>query len=287
MNNFSEWAFAKSSKLATALHRFMIEAYKRITDKKAGGTDFGTHITEGDMRVLGRKVYSLYSKENGKIEFLRRVKDEATNMESISFVATENRDGTKLWSVYKGNVSSMIKKNEQIAHLLLKRSVDLVTLLLWLVRNQIYTRGSFLYLVAGKSPVSLAEIERLLKEIQAHFRPVPIWELKNEYLIKEALIEKVMVIINYELPRSVSRVETLHICYANSWGEIFSFPMGAEEGFKKFVSILKNTGREFSFSDSTKFELFIPKGDARPRLKKEMNEFFVRMMPLLNEKANG
>lgn len=282
MNAYWVWDFKRLASLASSLHGFMLEVYKRLTDQIATRPNVKNLITDADLTVLGRKLFTLYAKKPGKIEYLKRVKDEAERLEAISFAASIKPGLKPVWTVYKSNITSSVAKGMDVENQAINKSFDLVELMMWLTQNRIYSKGSFLYYIPNQRiPASLKDLQLLLEMIHDHFPAISLSELKGEDLLGRAVTRRMVVVVNLLTERWKREIETIHMLYQNSYGEAFCYMENYLEGMSRILSTLKETGPNFRPGDPALFDIFVPAGENQVRLKKQAMDFiYQKFTPL-------
>ncbi|MGK7345473.1 MAG: class I adenylate cyclase [Candidatus Nitrospinota bacterium M3_3B_026] len=281
MNGFSSWDFKKVAALASSLHNFMLAVYRRLTDRVARKPNVERIITDTDLTLLGRKLFTLYSKKPGKIEYLKRVMDELEGLDAVSFIAEIKHGRRPVWTVCKGNITSRVAKGGSVKEIAVKSAPDPVELLAWLRLNRVSRKNTFFYLIPSESPVSLTDLQELMDRITSIFPDMDLASLAKEDLLSRAVVERALVVVNFTTPRWESEVESLHVIYMNSWGEVYCHALSAAEGYSKLLDILLQT-RENSFSvhDASVFDIYVPKGDNRTRLRTRISDFLMsRFLP--------
>ncbi len=277
MNNYQNWDFKKMGGLANSFHDFMIETYKSLTDTISRQENVKSLISENDLTVLGRKLFTLYSrKPAGKIQFLKRVMNEAEKLDSISFAAQFEGRKTPMWVAYRGNITSDIAKGYSVDHLALTKSQDPVTLMIWLTINRIYDKNTFLYFIPNQTPLSLQDVQELMSAIMALFPAMFLRDLKAEDLVSGSYVTRAMVVVNLLSKRWIEEIETLHVLYSNSWGEFFCHPLPARQGLAKLREALGQTIPGFSIKDKTVFNIIAPKGDNKMKLKNKIDAILLK-----------
>jgi len=282
MNTYWQWDFKRLASLASSLHGFMLEVYKRLTDQIATRPNVKTLITSNDLTVLGRKLFTMYARKPGKIEYLKRVKDEAERLEAISFAATIKPGLKPVWTVYKSNITSSVAKGMDVENQAINKSADPVELMMWLTQNRIYSRGSFLYYIPNtRAPASLKDLQLLLEMIYDHFPSITLSDIKSEDLLGKAVALRMVVVVNLLSERWKREVDTLHTLYQNSYGEAFCYVDNYLEGMSRILSTLNDTGSHFRISDPSLFDIFVPAGENQLRLKKSTMDFiYQKFSPL-------
>lgn len=276
MNNFPSWDFRKTAKLATYLHNFMLQVYKDITGRVATKPNIKRLITDEDLTMLGRKLFTLYSRKPGKIEYLKRVMDEMEWLEGVSFAADIKKGQKPIWSLYRDNITSQVAKGQQVENQALKKANDPVELMTWAWINRIYARNSFIYFIPNQTPLSLKDLQQALERISSLFPEVSLVDLKKEDLLGKAMVERVLVLVNFLTERWKDDIEQLHIVYSNSWGEIYCHTLNAKAGFAKLLDVLLQTRRGFSTNDHGFYDVYVPNGDHQVRLKNQMLDFLTK-----------
>lgn len=281
MNDFSSWDFKKVAALAASMSNFMLAVYRRLTDRVARKPNVERMITDTDLTMLGRKLFTLYSKKPGKIEYLKRVMDELEGLDTVSFIAETKRGRKPVWTVLKGNITSRVARGENVKDLVIRSAPDPVELLTWLRLNRVSRENAFLYLIPNESPVSLTDLQELRDRIASILPDVDLAALTKKDLLSGAVVERALVVVNFTTPRWEGDVESMHVIYMNSWGEVYCHALSAAEGYSKLLDILMQT-REAGFSvhDSSMFDIYVPRGDNRARLRTRISDFLMsRFLP--------
>lgn len=285
MNGYRTWEFQQIAALANSLHNFMILLYKRINSEALADSRINALITDTDLTVIGRKLFTLYAKKDDKIEYLKRVKDENVAVDAVSFVVTEKRGGAPTWSVYKGNIISQIKRGLSVESQFLRRAADPVALMMWLTQNRIAARNTFFYLEPGSSPVSLADLQALAARLFALFPAVELADLDGRDMLSQAVVNRLLVAVNFASHRWVADLEKLHLVYTTNWGEAFCQQAEGTAGLQKLLATLTRTPANFSISDPNRFDIFVPKGERAIPLKAKLGEFLAARYNPLKRKA--
>ncbi|MBI5814375.1 MAG: class I adenylate cyclase [Nitrospinae bacterium] len=285
MGGFKNWDFQSSAKLASSLHGFMLEVYKNLTDRISTQPNVKHIITDTDLTVLGRKLFAIYSKKPGKIEYLKRVKDEATHLEAISFAAAIKRGSKPVWGVYKDNITSMAAKGMSIDHLYLNKGADPVELAMWLVHNRIFHKNSFLYFIPNQTPVSLKDIQTIIEKMTTLFPYVALADLKKEELMAKAKVRKILLVVNLLTDRWKKDIDTIQLVHYTSWGEYYCETLGHHSGLLRLLELLNDTPPDFFVSDSAKFDIYVPPGENQVRLKRQITDFISQKFTPLKRKA--
>jgi len=218
LNNYEKWSFDERVALGKQVNNFIIDSYKRL---KKMGAESNVQINETDMTVLGRKLFTFFSKKENKIGFLPKSFEEGLRQERItlSFVKPEKKMG--VWKVYPGTAATKELEEGTMEDQVLKSSYSLPEILFWLVLNGIWTKDTDIALIARESPLSTAEVQDVLFFMTNFFPPAKVDALDNKDLLVTSKVERVLAILNYGMGDNVKKVGRLEVIHSTSWGELF------------------------------------------------------------------
>ena len=271
MNQHRKWDFSQNMEFGARIHSFMINTYKAITDNISNDSDAKSFISDTDLTILGRKIFTIYDRrDRSKIDFIKRVMNEYKYLDAISFAVTSDQGKGEQWSVYCGDVRSAITKDKQASNALMRTGKSIASIILWLAQNQIYGKSVFFCFVPDKQiPVSLGDLQRFCQEVRSFFPVVDVSELESKVLLEKAVVTKIMVVLNFSSNRWKDEIEKLTIMYTSSWGESFCYALDATAGFAKLLEIIDQTSDDFYWRDAKRFALFVPAGSNKARLTRE------------------
>ncbi len=278
MNNFKSWQYSKVAELGLEIRNFMLDTYKDLTKDLASVNSENRVISDRDLHILGRKLFAIYDKKNpAKIPRMNRVMNEIKNVEAITFSVVIKPGQAPVWAVYNGDIRSQAAKGVGIEQHLLNKARDPISLVMWLVQNQIYGLNTFLYLVPHKQlPVALTDLQGLARNVREFFPGLDIKDLSHDDLLSRARVKRIFVVINYLSPKWKNEIETLHILYSTSWGESFCHVLPAKKGLSKLLDVLGQTSAGFVISKRKIFRTFIPKGSNETKLLKDLKDYLVK-----------
>ncbi len=278
INFFKSWDPGKVAQLASQVHNFMLDTYKELKDDIDKQPNVKSLITDRDLTILGRKLFTIYDKKDkDKIEFVKRVMDENMELEALTFKAAVKRGRPPMWEVYRGDIVNLAAKKRSIDKYLVKKGPDLVALMMWLVQNHVCWNKSLLYFIPESTlPVSLQDLQKLMGRISELLPPVSIGDLKNDDLVKSARAERILVVVNLLSQRWKQDIDFIHILYTTSWGESFCHALPADKGLPKLLNVLNQTRRDFSINNRKMFDIFTPKGETDVKLGRKMKDFLLK-----------
>ena len=220
LNNFKEWPFDQSVKLGNEVNKFIIESYKRLSQT---GATSNAMINATDLTVLGRKLFTFYSKKEKKVEYLPKTFEDSLHQDQITFTMTPSRTGGEnLWKVYRGPGSAADLKSDKIEPNLLRQTRNLPDLLIWLVANGVWDQRTQVNLQSRESRLTAANLQDILDSLGEYFPPINVGHLPNDDLIKDSEIRRLCVIINLGETSQGQGIRRVDVIYRTSWGEVYT-----------------------------------------------------------------
>lgn len=214
------WNFRQLAGLGNAVHRYLINTYKRLRKIFRSFQDKGQWtITERDIAVLGRKLFTFYEKKTDKVDFLRSISRDSMGQEEITIHVTKT-NGHNLFLALQGKLDNhKVKAN---ADMILRRERGLIPLLVWLWVNGLLHTETNLYLTKVFFPFSLADIRELVKVMHTCLPKVDFAHISGQQLLQPERIMHALVVVNLEkLPVKGNKKLFSTIISANSYGEFF------------------------------------------------------------------
>jgi len=287
MNNYDNWNFERMSKLGSQLHGFLLETYKRLTDNLKKKEQNETMISEGDLTILGRKLFSFYGKKTGKVELIKKASDDALRLESVTFNPTIIRGKPPIWNVMRGNVTTLLARGINMDDAIVKKGKILPEVVFWLVVNNIVDVRTFFHLVSSPLSVSLNEIQSLVRLISEFMPNVQISSIDNSYLIHRAKVTKLLVVANFHSKDWTKNIDEVTIMFRNTYGESFVSTFPGEEGMNRAAAIYANA-QQLGIENPTQFFMtFIPDLENSQKLEKLLNNTILsRMKQFLRSKSS-
>ncbi len=275
MNGYEEWNFEMMAKLGTELHAFLIDTYRRVTDELKGREEVKSRITQEDLTVLGRKIFSFYKRKPGKIDPVKKASDDALRQESLTFMAEVKMGRKPVWAVCRGNVSTDVARRVNVEHTVIRKSASLAELVCWLTVNQVIDAGTFVHLIPNPLPVHLKTIQDLVKAVAEFMPPRAIASLPNEALLKAERVTELMAIANLVAQPWAKEMEELVVLYRNSHGENFCEVLDGKSGPERLAALAPLMAPGAAGNVNGVFRLFIPRSESSAKVEKAIRTTFV------------
>lgn len=218
LNAYDKWSFAKRVALGKQVNNFIIDSYKRL---RKSGADAKVQINQTDMTVLGRKLFTFFSKKENKIDYLPKSFEDSLRQDRITFVFEKPAKKAGLWKVYPGSITTTDLEEGTHEDQILRKSYNLPEILMWLVLNGIWAKDTNTTLIARESPLSAAEVQDLLFFITDFFPSFNVGALKNDELLADSQVVRTLAVLNYGAGEKVNKVAKLEVIHSTSWGELF------------------------------------------------------------------
>jgi len=268
LNDYENWDFETTLKLGSELHQFLIETYRNVTDTVKAMPDAKSNISETDLTVLGRKLFSFYNRKPAKIDPIKRASDEGLRQESITFIPIIQMGKKTVWVCHRGNILAEVARKANVDHSIIRKSTSLAELICWLTVNMVIDTGTFLHLVTNPQPVHLKTIQELVKLI-ADFMPyTSISAIKNETLLAAPEITAMLVTVNFTSQPWAKEMEELTVLYSNSHGEKFVETLDAKTAPARIAAIASQAHTPALINPLQFFRVNIPKSDNSARYEK-------------------
>lgn len=166
----------------------------RFLSQYARGHGIDSSMTERDLNLLGRKLYSVFQKKAGKVEFLNPgiannlwEENLAIHHSSTQPFQAESNE----WLLYR----DLTTASDASFQATIRKSSQLIELLAWLYFNQILTPNTRLSFVPGATEVRLFEVQSILRAL-AQTLPVPLAPVTQQSYQKKLAIARLILFIN-------------------------------------------------------------------------------------------
>lgn len=262
LNSYKEWSFKKVLELGAEVHNYMIKTYQSLADRLKEESTGSQIITETDLTILGRKLFSFYSKKLNKLVNLRKAFEDGLLQDDVTFHAMYGKKRKIVWNIYRGQLSRVDLEHEEAKNHLLRQDYDLIFIIIWMVFNRICDLQTRMYLTPNPTDVVLADIQRLVKELYDFFPDFGISSLNNEDLLSKDKKTKIFVIINFFSDRGKWDVESVALFFLTTWGELFyeNYDGIPKMGMEKVCKYIKELPLKDMENLPHHVRIFAPKG---------------------------
>lgn len=214
------WQFKKQQETGKRVHAFLLATYTRLRNQQSAFQDnVDNAITQRDLSILGKKLFSFYESKPGKIPYLHSLSRYDIGQQEITFYFSKQR-GNSIYSAYQGRLSwEEIRKKKAI---LIHQEQDLVQLVVWLVINGIVQKKTQLYMVEHHLLVTLDDIQKLTDKLLAIFPLISFSRISADEMLSSEKIIKALAVVNlHKEPVKGSKDLRSDIITQNNYGEYF------------------------------------------------------------------
>ncbi len=254
--NYQHWTYRELVDLGARIHDYLINTYKRLRwyFRRFEREKTGLTITEHDIAVLGRKLFTFHHKKEGKVEYINTISRERMAMDEITLHVARLK-GEDVFFAFQGEHTHLTIKDNK--HRIIKRDPHLIRLLVWLQINGILTRHTTLHLTKNYLPVELADIQELTATLLATFPVINFSHISSDQLLAPERITQALAVVNFDkAPVRGNEEIRSTIVTCNSYGEYFVEDHATIAQYKAaLVNLL--TGHEVSRWNHN-LEVYIP-----------------------------
>ena len=228
LQNFDSWKYDEQIEFGTRLFRFMLELYREISK------DHETVSSESDKRdltILGRKISACFLKKNDKIPILQKPVSQL----NLS-ILTLNFNG-EYWQTYSGDEkASPIFSSEHI--------IENISFMVW---NNLFVEN-WVRMRPNPTNITLKEIINLGKRIKDFFGSYANLNNELQNYLKQEQIEKVLIIVGFDINPWNEQTTSYSVVYLNNWGELFTKQFNTTEQFEAFLKSFSQKQRDIEIS---------------------------------------
>ena len=149
-------------------------------------------ITNEELMILGRKLHAAFERKAGKIEWINPGISRDLHEESLSLVQ-ERRDEQDLWQLYRGSYAELQLRHTAVEPI--KRSRNLVELLLWSYCNGILNMDTKLDVISNSFQLSNIQRQQVLQSLH-QWLPLPLPPLSHEQFKQSAQPTRLLLLFN-------------------------------------------------------------------------------------------
>ncbi|OGQ99742.1 MAG: adenylate cyclase [Deltaproteobacteria bacterium RIFOXYD12_FULL_55_16] len=262
--HFRDWKYKELVAFGAKVHDYLIETYKRLRwIFKSFSADTGLTITERDISILGRKLFTFYEQKDHKIDYIRSVSRDLMEQENLTIHITRH-EGSFNYYAFQGQLDHDSMKSHIGS--MIKREDNLIRLIVWLLVNGILSAKTQIHLTKNFVPIDLADIQKLTELLIKTFPIIHFSRISPANLLKRETVLRALVIVNFK-KEPVKGAKTLKsiIVTENSYGEYF---------IQEYTTViqLKNAMRTLLTQHyvsrwNNNLEIFIPAQDEQSYIK--------------------
>jgi len=262
--HFRQWTYKELLSFGARVHDYLIETYKKLRwIFTRFETETGLTITERDLSILGRKLFTFYEHKANKIEYIRSVSRDLMWQEDITIHITR-QEGVFYYYAFQGrHDKDSVRTNPSI---MIKREENLVRLIAWLIINGIISSRTRLHLTRNLLPVDLVDIQKLAEVLIRTFPVIHFSHIRPANLLKKETVLRALAIVNLEKePVKGAKTTKSTMVTENNYGEYFIQEYTTLAQLKSAMRTLLSQHYVSRFNKN--LEIFIPPQSEQAYLK--------------------
>ncbi|MFZ5758967.1 MAG: class I adenylate cyclase [Thermodesulfobacteriota bacterium] len=214
------WNYKELLSIGTRVHAYLLDTYNRLRWlRKSFQEETERAISDRDLSILGKKLFSFYDVKPDKIPYLHTLSRQVMGQADLTFHVSRQEE-TTFYAVFQGRVEAdALKEN---LSLLIKRDTDPLHLLMWLVINGILQKESRIHLIRNYLNVHLADVTTLADLLLKTFPLFTFSEISANELLSQEKVTRALVIVNFDKePVKGSQTLKSALITVNNYGEYF------------------------------------------------------------------
>lgn len=175
----------------TLLVNELSNSYRLLTDLHKN-TFAQAAISNEELMILGRKLHAAFERKAGKIEWINPGISRDLRESTLS-AAQENEDGQDRWQLYRGSQQELAQRLTTAEPI--KRTRNLVELILWAYCNGILTLDTKLDILSEQLQLSNIQRQQVLQTMQ-QWLPLPLLPVDHDQFKKNAQATRLLLLFN-------------------------------------------------------------------------------------------
>ena len=192
LDSRSQWKVRQVSSERRTLVNELNHSYRFLTHF-ARTQNAISSINQRDLNVLGRRLYAAFERKAGKIEFVNPgiAPDMAEDTLTLVQLPNKREPGQHQWGLYSGNLATHEWENFTP----IKRSRELLELLVWCHRNSVIDSGTHIALHPGESDLTEQELFNLQEAVQQSI-VLPLEAVAEQTLLIPSVPSEILLLVN-------------------------------------------------------------------------------------------
>ncbi len=249
-----EWQLQTVLEERRDLIRTLTQSYRKLSQFARHQASI-SHISEQDLTILGRRLYSAFEKKAGKIELVNRGITPDLYESQVTLHESQQTGKPTSWLLYSGMVN--IEEAQRLTPM--KRASSIMDLLSWCHFNKIIGAETLIQCFMRDSELGVREIRTIMNALSELFPAGEIHGSSSSELTDNGRIRQAVLFINVGIKPKVAKLrEGEHLASTNnnalsygglhenlaisfdllietSWQEIFSFHYSGIEGLMEAI----------------------------------------------------
>ncbi len=242
LRKVKDWDVREQINFGNQIFQLLLKIYKEIS---VAAPNVVSESDTRDLTILGRKISAYYVKKKNKISIIQKPTGDL-NISNITIILKND-----IWHAFNDNDFSIP----------LVSGSSIVYLMAYLVWNDLFS-STGIRMRPNSSNVTLQEIINLGNKMLSFFNTCHALEIDFKNYLKEETIEKMMVVLDFEISPWYVNNRDYSVIFLNSWGEIFVRQFSSTQKFEAFMRKISQKHKNIQISyfvqrNASSFEKFI------------------------------
>ncbi|MCB2184130.1 MAG: class I adenylate cyclase [Desulfobulbaceae bacterium] len=255
MAKLHDWQYKELLATGTRVHAYLLDTYNRLRWlRKSFPEETGRAITDRDLSILGKKLFSFYDVKEHKIPYLHTLSRKAMKQKHLTFHASKY-ENVIYYYVFQGkHDTESIRQNTDSQ---IKRDTDPIHLMMWLTINGIMQKGTRIHITKNFLNVNLPDLQNLADTLLNNFPLFNFSNISADELLSTESVTRALVIVNFDKePVKGSSTFKSTIITVNNYGEYFMHYYTTLVQLKNAIRVLLT--RHYVSRWNNNLEMYIP-----------------------------
>ncbi len=267
------------------MNRFFLDVYVRLSDWLESAKLKERRISDKDMTVLGRKLFTYFERREGKVPFIYPGNAPKNPPAGVSLTNDTDQSGKKYWLLFDTLIQNLANYKFEAFTEPIARFNTIMEMLTWMVINKMWKPDSRMRFLSNVSVYKSVDVLEILKGMYDFFIEAGQVEPSREDYLSDKVILKVFAVPNLGMGHTPGEITRVDMVLFDSWGEYECVRKKTQKAYMETVNLMK-TARMYSKQLSLK--VVAPPSQNDPGLAQEF-EFGIDRISAdeLNAKKSG
>ena len=224
LGQVKELSFDALVEQSNDINKYMIKIYRRIV-RSLGKVKGSPVISPMDLTIFGRIIASRFLQKEGKVDRFIMVSPKGKVFKKL-FIKNKWQKTGITWKLTQ--LLEVPQKEKMEETLKIANRIELVAV--WIINNDLFSTETSINLYPNPSPISIQDVQDLLKELATFFPTEWIDDIYYNDLLYDPYIRRLIVILNFGKDRREKKIFEYTAIYDTSWGERFCQTFFSQEG---------------------------------------------------------
>ncbi|MEE8483562.1 MAG: class I adenylate cyclase [Nitrospinota bacterium] len=231
------------------MNRFFLDVYVRLSDWLKSSKLKERRISDKDMTILGRKLFTYFEHRQGKVPFIYPGNAPKNPPAALSLTNNVAPSGEKYWVLFDSLIQDLGSRKYEAFEEPIARFGTIMEMITWMVINKIWTPDSRLRFFSTMHVYKSGDVLEILKGMYGFFMEAGQVEPTREDYLSDAAIIKVFAVPNLGMGHKPGEITRVDMVLLNSWGEYDCTRKKRQKAYVETANFMKRakmSGKPFS-----------------------------------------